>query len=105
MSLGIPRSTNTESQLRTTLSVPIFISPNTLLDEEGNLVTSPGENVPRSEMEGTAPPGYGQHVLDRLYGNVVFGGFQTPEALRQPPAAEANLDAMVALISRLMPMT
>lgn len=39
----------------------------------------PGENVLISEEEVAAPPGYGQHVLDKLYDDVVFGGFQTPE--------------------------
>ena len=114
-------------QLRATLPVSIFISPNIPLDEEGNLVTQlPGENVLLSEEEVAAPPGYGQHVLDQLYDDVVFGGFQTPEdrsganspyyqpsalassedlTLPPAPAAEANPDAMAALASRLQRMT
>lgn len=32
-----------------------------------------------SEEEVAAPPGYGQHMLDQLYEDVGFGGFQTPE--------------------------
>lgn len=103
----------------------IFISPNIPLDEEGNLVTVPGENVLLSEEEVSAPPGYGQHVLDQLYDDVAFG-FQTPEDrsganspyyqpsafasledLTQPPtpATDANPDAMAALASRLQRMT
>jgi len=41
---------------------------------------SPDEPVPPlSDPETIAPPGYGEHVLDRLYDDVLFGGFQTPE--------------------------
>ncbi|PKS11419.1 hypothetical protein jhhlp_003182, partial [Lomentospora prolificans] len=69
------------SELRATLPVSIFISPNIPLDEEGNLVMqSPDDTVPPlTDPETIAPPGYGQHLLDRLYDDVVFGGFQTPE--------------------------
>lgn len=69
------------SELRATLPVSIFISPNIPLDEEGNLVMqSPDDTVPPlADPDTIAPPGYGQHILDRLYADVLFGGFQTPE--------------------------
>ncbi|ORY61239.1 or S-antigen, C-terminal domain-containing protein [Pseudomassariella vexata] len=60
------------SELRATLPVTIFISPNMPLDEEGNLVsqqvTEVTERAPgQTESSNMAPPGYGQHVLDQLY--------------------------------------
>jgi hypothetical protein len=68
------------SELRATLPVSIFISPNIPLDEEGNVVTQTGEGGAVLTLEDViAPPGYGQHVLDQLYDDMVFGGFQTPE--------------------------
>ncbi|KAF4973940.1 hypothetical protein FZEAL_9103 [Fusarium zealandicum] len=66
------------SELRATLPVSIFISPNMPLDEEGNLVDqSPTPNNDR-ELTTIAPPGYGEHVLDQLYEDVDISGFQTP---------------------------
>ncbi|KAK7744763.1 hypothetical protein SLS62_010066 [Diatrype stigma] len=66
---------NVVQQLRATLPVTIFISPNMPLDEEGNIVsqqpTTSGDRTPaESELSNLAPPGYGQHVLDQLYDDV-----------------------------------
>ncbi|GKT98106.1 arrestin protein [Fusarium langsethiae] len=67
------------SELRATLPVSIFISPNMPLDEEGNLVDqSPTTPNNERELSTIAPPGYGEHVLDQLYENVDVSGFQTP---------------------------
>ncbi|SPO04873.1 related to ROD1 - O-dinitrobenzene,calcium and zinc resistance protein [Cephalotrichum gorgonifer] len=112
------------SELRATLPVSIFISPNIPLDEEGNLAhQTPGESVLLSEEGIAAPPGYGQHVLDQIYEDVVYGGFQTPEdrsGTNSPyylPSAitssedltqlhDANGDALTAaLAARLQRMT
>lgn len=66
------------SELRATLPVSIFISPNMPLDEQGNVVDQ-SPSTPRDEELGhIAPPGYGEHVLDQLYENVDMSGFQTP---------------------------
>ncbi|KAH8165508.1 hypothetical protein CIB48_g2740 [Xylaria polymorpha] len=68
------------SELRATLPVTIFISPNMPLDDEGNLVAQlpcvPGDAV--DERGNMAPPGYGQHVLDQLYDGVDISGIITP---------------------------
>lgn len=79
--IGLKNPDGHISELRATLPVSIFISPNMPLDEEGNLlVQGNGEGGALiTEEEVVAPPGYGQHVLDQLYDDVVFGGFQTPE--------------------------
>ncbi|KAI1338776.1 arrestin [Xylariaceae sp. FL0016] len=71
------------SELRATLPVTIFISPNVPLDEEGNLVsqnpeTSTNGNERSDEQTSMAPPGYGQHVLDQLYDNMDPAGIMTP---------------------------
>lgn len=66
------------SELRATLPVSIFISPNIPLDEQGNLMEqapgTPSERDPGS----VAPPGYGEHVLDQLYEDVDPSGYFTP---------------------------
>ncbi|KAI1275494.1 arrestin [Xylaria sp. FL0933] len=68
------------SELRATLPVTIFISPNMPLDDEGNLVAqSPGvAEDGLDEGRNLAPPGYGQHVLDQLYDDVDVSGILTP---------------------------
>ncbi|KAK2596668.1 hypothetical protein QQS21_006243 [Conoideocrella luteorostrata] len=67
------------SELRATLPVSIFISPNIPFDEQGNLVNqSQGNAAPTNESAAIAPPGYGEHVLDQLYEDVDVSGFQTP---------------------------
>ncbi|KIE03552.1 arrestin domain-containing protein, partial [Metarhizium majus ARSEF 297] len=67
------------SELRATLPVSIFISPNIPFDEQGNLLSqSQGSSGPSTENALVAPPGYGEHVLDQLYEDVDVSGFQTP---------------------------
>ncbi|EXV05880.1 arrestin (or S-antigen) domain protein [Metarhizium robertsii] len=67
------------SELRATLPVSIFISPNIPFDEQGNLLSqSQGSSAPSTENALVAPPGYGEHVLDQLYEDVDVSGFQTP---------------------------
>ncbi|OLN85306.1 putative HECT-type ubiquitin ligase-interacting protein creD [Colletotrichum chlorophyti] len=67
------------SELRATLPVSIFISPNMPLDENGVLVDqAPGNAPAEAEVSRIAPPGYGEHVLDQLYEDVDMSGFMTP---------------------------
>ncbi|KAK3316167.1 hypothetical protein B0H66DRAFT_604478 [Apodospora peruviana] len=70
------------SELRATLPVSIFISPNMPLDEDGNLVRQQPQggaaSTPPAAMNSIAPPGYGEHVLDQLYDEVDPTGLQTP---------------------------
>ncbi|CAJ2505474.1 Uu.00g128680.m01.CDS01 [Anthostomella pinea] len=70
------------SELRATLPVTIFISPNMPLDDEGNIVSQAPETTAgdqRAEQTSNmAPPGYGQHVLDQLYDDVDPSGIMTP---------------------------
>ncbi|KAH8666723.1 arrestin domain-containing protein [Xylariales sp. PMI_506] len=84
------------SELRATLPVTIFISPNMPLDEEGNLVSqepSGGsgerttENDPSSNM---APPGYGMHVLDQLYDDIDPNGIMTPAGIMTPGGIQSG---------------
>ncbi|KAH0492699.1 hypothetical protein TgHK011_007640 [Trichoderma gracile] len=67
------------SELRATLPVSIFISPNIPFDEQGNLVNqAPGAPPLEQDLGSMAPPGYGEHVLDQLYDEMDVTGFQTP---------------------------
>ncbi|KAK0707561.1 hypothetical protein B0H67DRAFT_497009 [Lasiosphaeris hirsuta] len=66
------------SELRATLPVTIFISPNMPLDEEGNLVRQLPVGATNEEVAAIAPPGYGEHVLDQLYEDIEPSGLQTP---------------------------
>ncbi|RYP43335.1 hypothetical protein DL770_011727 [Monosporascus sp. CRB-9-2] len=75
------------SELRATLPVTIFISPNMPLDEEGNLVSQqPSTTSERTQADSAisnmAPPGYGQHVLDQLYEDVDPSGIMTPSNIQ-----------------------
>ncbi|KAI1326789.1 arrestin [Xylariaceae sp. FL0255] len=71
------------SELRATLPVTIFISPNMPLDDEGNIVSQAPEAASSStnnpnDPANLAPPGYGEHILDQLYENVDTSGIMTP---------------------------
>lgn len=68
------------SELRATLPVSIFISPNIPFDEQGNMVNqAPGTEANVSQQSASAaPPGYGEHILDQLYEDMDISGFQTP---------------------------
>lgn len=126
LTIGLKNPDGHISELRATLPVSIFISPNIPLDEEGNLAPQTRtENLITSTEEVTAPPGYGAHVLDQLYADVGFTGFQTPETqsgtaspyyhasalgssedLSVPTPTDASTpEAMTALANRLQRMT
>ncbi|KAK6214403.1 hypothetical protein LQW54_004452 [Pestalotiopsis sp. IQ-011] len=72
------------SELRATLPVTIFISPNMPLDDDGNLISqdtpesSSNERRADTESGNMAPPGYGMHILDQLYDDVDPSGIMTP---------------------------
>ncbi len=110
------------SELRATLPLTIFISPNIPLDEQGNLTTPAGHGSTPGEISNIAPPGYGEHVLDQLYDEVDVYNLQTPapmSAVHSPvygmsrAGSSENLAAMnismpvppAALSSRLQDMS
>ncbi|KAJ2905623.1 carbon catabolite repression protein [Zalerion maritima] len=66
------------SELRATLPITIFISPNMLLDDQGNLVRQQPGVTSSVDAASVAPPGYGEHILDQLYDDVPMTGFQSP---------------------------
>ncbi|KAI1817334.1 arrestin domain-containing protein [Poronia punctata] len=70
------------SELRASLPITIFISPNMPLDEDGNLVAQSPDVVTQNvdAQRNMAPPGYGQHVLDQLYDDADISGTMTPGA-------------------------
>ncbi|CAN8098460.1 unnamed protein product [Discula destructiva] len=87
------------SELRATLPVTVFISPNMPLDEEGNLVSqSPAEaTTPARRLAGMAPPGYGEHILDQLYEDVDMNGLQSGF---QTPAVQSGVNTPFYTLSR-----
>merc|ERR1712093_587968 len=66
------------SELRATLPVTIFISPNMPLNDEGQLVDQTPMSTQSTDMTQHAPPLYGQHVLDQLYADMNNTGIMTP---------------------------
>ncbi|KAL8358668.1 hypothetical protein RB601_009855 [Gaeumannomyces tritici] len=89
------------SELRATLPVTIFISPNIPLDEDGNL-SQPSAGQPNPSQENAshgAPPGYGEHVLDQLYENLDMGGYRTPGGM-QIPGAYSGMNSPYSALSR-----
>jgi arrestin-related trafficking adapter 4/5/7 len=57
------------SELRVTLPVSLFISPNTPLDEEGNIIRQQPNEEARA-LTTAAPPAYELHRLDQLYDDI-----------------------------------
>jgi hypothetical protein len=68
------------SELRATLPVTIFLSPNVPLDAAGNLLDQTPNNVNTMDIGSHAPPLYGEHVLDQLYAELDYNGVITPGA-------------------------
>lgn len=64
------------SELRATLPVSIFISPNAPLNEAGDVI-NPAAAQSTEEEDRIAPPSYSDHQLDALYDDDMTG-FQTP---------------------------
>ncbi|KAK3905237.1 hypothetical protein C8A05DRAFT_12925 [Staphylotrichum tortipilum] len=65
------------SELRATLPVSIFISPNMPLDQDGNLVQQLPSGAAR-EAANIAPPAYEHHRLDQLYDDIDPMGIHSP---------------------------
>ncbi|KAI8958731.1 hypothetical protein F5Y11DRAFT_359762 [Daldinia sp. FL1419] len=111
LTVGLQNPDGHISELRASLPITIFISPNMPLDEEGNLVSQAPETpseVNETDSSVMAPPGYGMHVLDQLYEDVDPSGFMTPgihSGLNSPFYAQSragsteNLAAMAHAIA------
>ncbi|KAE8453473.1 hypothetical protein EG329_010334 [Mollisiaceae sp. DMI_Dod_QoI] len=66
------------SELRATLPVTIFISPNMPLTADGQLLDQTPLSTQTTDIVQHAPPLYGEHVLDQLYADVDQSGMMTP---------------------------
>ncbi|KAJ5595136.1 uncharacterized protein N7459_001344 [Penicillium hispanicum] len=69
------------SELRATLPVSIFISPNIAIDENNNLREQTSASSRRAADEFAAqqaPPLYGEHQFDQLYRELDPNGYRTP---------------------------
>lgn len=67
-------------QLRATLPVSVFISPNLAIDDNNNLVDQTPQSAQRAidDIAQQAPPLYGEHQFDQLYSEVDPSGYRTP---------------------------
>lgn len=66
------------SELRATLPVTIFISPNMPLTADGQLLDQTPLSTQTTDVIQHAPPLYGEHILDQLYADVDQSGMMTP---------------------------
>ncbi|GES63567.1 carbon catabolite repression protein cred [Aspergillus terreus] len=68
------------SELRATLPVSIFISPNLAIDDNNNLVDQTPQTAQRAvdDLAQQAPPLYGEHQFDQLYSELDPAGYRTP---------------------------
>lgn len=66
------------SELRATLPVTLFLSPNVPLDENGNLLDQTPDMNFSADVAAHAPPVYGEHVLDQLFADSETSGYATP---------------------------
>jgi hypothetical protein len=66
------------SELRATLPVTIFISPNMPLDDQGAVVRQMPSGASREAMTAMAPPTYTERVLDQIYEDIEPTSLQTP---------------------------
>ncbi|KAE8353712.1 putative HECT-type ubiquitin ligase-interacting protein cred [Aspergillus coremiiformis] len=68
------------SELRATLPVSIFISPNLAIDENNNLIDQTPQSAQRAvnDIAQQAPPLYGEHQFDQLYSELDPAGYRTP---------------------------
>ena len=91
-------------QLRATLPISIFISPNLPLNENNELVNQLPQTIHDSEeISHYAPPLYGEHVLDQLYSGVETSGYETP-ALREGTATPFTSHSRSGSIENLASM-
>ncbi|KAJ9219765.1 hypothetical protein DTO169C6_7932 [Paecilomyces variotii] len=98
------------SELRATLPVSVFISPNLAIDENNNLVDQTPQSAQRAvdDLAQQAPPLYGEHQFDQLYSSLDISGYRTPGAVSGPGTpfgtlsrnlSTENLASMTALTS------
>lgn len=66
------------SELRATLPVTLFLSPNVPLDEDGNLLDQTPDMNLSADVGAHAPPLYGEHVMDQLFAESDQSGYATP---------------------------
>ncbi|KAL2862662.1 arrestin family protein [Aspergillus lucknowensis] len=68
------------SELRATLPVSIFISPNLAIDDNNTLVnvTPQATQAAINDLAQQAPPLYGEHQFDQLYSELDPSGYRTP---------------------------
>ncbi|KAK2733389.1 hypothetical protein FQN57_002146 [Myotisia sp. PD_48] len=68
------------SELRATLPIVIFLSPDLPLDDNNNVIDQSPESIFRAQqlLSQPAPPLYGEHHFDMLYSELSPYGYHTP---------------------------
>ncbi|QVM07221.1 hypothetical protein D8B26_001925 [Coccidioides posadasii str. Silveira] len=68
------------SELRATLPIHVFISPNLRIDEHNNVINGSRDTARAIDLyfSQQAPPLYGEHQFDLLYGDLDPNGYFTP---------------------------
>ncbi|RMZ75789.1 hypothetical protein DV738_g5270, partial [Chaetothyriales sp. CBS 135597] len=77
-----------DEQLRANLPIMLYISPNLPINENNDLVDqSPqaGRAAMENDLANSAPPVYGEHILDKLYSEVDPSGYLTPGVALSSP--------------------
>ncbi|KAK2797084.1 hypothetical protein FQN51_008856 [Onygenales sp. PD_10] len=87
------------SELRATLPVSIFISPNLPIDEHNNLVDQTPQSAQRViyAMAQQAPPLYGEHQFDQLYSDLDPNGYRTPGNTSDPGTPFSSLSRNLSM--------
>ncbi|EEH45027.2 uncharacterized protein PADG_08669 [Paracoccidioides brasiliensis Pb18] len=89
------------SELRAGLPVSIFISPNFPIDDNNNLIDQSSQSAQRvvHTMALQAPPLYGDHQFDQLYGSLDPSGYQTPGNESDPGTPFLSISRNISLDS------
>ncbi|PGH11064.1 hypothetical protein AJ79_05106 [Helicocarpus griseus UAMH5409] len=87
------------SELRATLPISIFISPNLAIDDNNNLVDQTPQSAQRviHTMAQQAPPVYGEHQFDQLYSEVDPAGYRTPGNTSEPGTPYSSLSRNLSM--------
>ncbi|PGG96872.1 hypothetical protein GX51_07609 [Blastomyces parvus] len=87
------------SELRASLPVSIFISPNLPIGDNNNLIDQSAHSTQRviHTMAQQAPPLYGEHRFDQLYSEIDFSGYRTPGNSSRPGTPFSSLSRNLSI--------
>lgn len=89
------------SEVNAAIPLQICISPMLGIDENNNMTTENSRALDAETLNAMAPPGYGEHQMDQLYGSIDLSGFQTPAALASGPGTPFSTRSRAASVDNL----